>query len=129
MAVRLDKTYTFDKENLIVDTEPPLITAAYTLVGGQGVLKRGSVIGLDKTNFKGTLIATGHSAQSVFILADDVDTGSDAAKSFGCVGYRSGHFNANGLITKDSYALTTKDLEEMRCYNLYVSDAVSGEEE
>ena len=129
MAERLDKTYTFEKENLIVDTEPPLITATYTLVGGQGLLKRGSVIGLDKTKFQGTLIASEHQAQSVFILADDIDTGSDASKTFGCVGYRSGHFNLNGLITKDAYKLTDKDLEEMRRHNLYVSDAVSGEEE
>ena len=121
---RLDKTYTFDQENLIAAPYPQLIVGSYKLAAGQGVVKRGSLMEI-KEGDAGTLVDAAITAGNpVFVVADDVDT-TDAAA--GCVGYRSGHFLTDGLITKD-YTLTKADLEKLRQFNIYTSTGMPGEE-
>lgn len=121
---RLDKTYTFDQENLIAAPYPQLIVGSYKLAAGQGVVKRGSLMEI-KEGDAGTLVDAAITAGNpVFVVADDVDTTDGAA---GCVGYRSGHFFTDGLITKD-YTLTKADLEKLRQFNIYTSTGMPGEE-
>ncbi len=121
---RLDKTYTFDQENLIAAPYPQLIVGSYKLAAGQGVVKRGSLMEI-KEGDAGTLVDAAITAGNpVFVVADDVDTTDGAA---GCVGYRSGHFFTDGLITKD-YRLTKADLEKLRQFNIYTSTGMPGEE-
>ncbi len=138
---RLDKTYTFDQENLIAAPYPQLIVGSYKLAAGQGVVKRGSLMEIKegdaggvvkrgslmeiKEGDAGTLVDAAITAGNpVFVVADDVDTTDGAA---GCVGYRSGHFFTDGLITKD-YRLTKADLEKLRQFNIYTSTGMPGEE-
>ncbi len=121
---RLDKTYTFDQENLIAAPYPQLIVGSYKLAAGQGVVKRGSLMEI-KEGDAGTLVDAAITAGNpVFVVADDVDTTDGAA---GCVGYRCGHFFTDGLITKD-YKLTKADLEKLRQFNIYTSTGMPGEE-
>lgn len=121
---RLDKTYTFDQENLIAAPYPQLIVGSYKLAAGQGVVKRGSLMEI-KEGDAGTLVDAAITAGNpVFVVADDVDTTDGVA---GCVGYRSGHFFTDGLITKD-YTLTKADLEKLRQFNIYTSTGMPGEE-
>lgn len=85
-------------DNLIAGHEFPIIVKGITLVKGQGVLKRGTVLGevtasglakaVDKSKADGTQTA-------LYILTDDVDTNQDADVK--ATGYISGVFNGNAL--------------------------------
>lgn len=112
--IRKDKTYTFDVENLFTGVAPAP-TATFELVGGQGILKRGSLIALDSETGQGELIASGNEAVSFFILADDTDTGDEGAtEAVGCTGYLSGNFNQNALIVGEGYDFPAADVAQMR---------------
>ena len=66
-------------QSLFADTEVEPLTAGVVLASGQGVLKRGSVIGTVTTGGKGKLVnstATDGSQSPKYILADDADTTS-----------------------------------------------------
>ncbi len=88
----------FVPDNLIAGNEVPLLVKAVTLQAGQGVLKRGTVLGIitatglavpvNNANTDGSQIAD-------CILADDVDTtgGNVVAEA-----YISGYFNRKALI-------------------------------
>ena len=129
MVVRMDKTYTFEKENLFAAPYPQAITGTFGLAPGQGELKRGSLIAIG-TGDKGSLVAAALTAGTpVFVLADDADTGSaTTGDAIPCTGYRSGHFLDDQLITGSDYKLKAADLEKLRQFNIYTSTGVAGEE-
>lgn len=85
-------------DNLIGGHEVPLLTTKVILASGQGVLKRGSVIGIITSGGKGKLCNVAGtddgSRVAKYILAKDVDTTADAP----AVVYKSGIFNRNALI-------------------------------
>jgi hypothetical protein len=98
MAQLYSSLDTFVPDNLIAGNEVPLLVKAVTLKADQGVLKRGTVLGIitatglavpvNSTNTDGSQVADS-------ILADDVDTtgGNVVAEA-----YVSGHFNRKALI-------------------------------
>ena len=93
---------TFVQDNLIAGQEVDLLTAGITLAKNQGVIKRGTVLGIitasglaqivDSTKADGT-------QNPNCVLADDVDTGSGAATAdFPATAYVQGLFNSKALI-------------------------------
>jgi hypothetical protein len=85
-------------DNLIADTTHPIDVKSVVLQGGQGVLKRGTVLGIitasglavpvDSTKTDGSQVAD-------CILTDDVDTTDGNVTA---TAYRSGLFNRKALI-------------------------------
>lgn len=103
-----------------------LVNSAYTtdachvtVASGEGVLKRGTALAVNAAG-KAVILGTA-SATAAWILAKDVDaTEADAV----AVAYREGHFNADALIVKASYTLTSEDKAEFRKNNIILSDSL-----
>ena len=94
-------------DNLIGGTEVPLLTAGVTLLTTQGILVKGSVIGVITASGKGLLCDKNSSDGSEvgkFILTEDVDTDSGDIMS---VCYKSGIFNQDALTYGTNGAPTT----------------------
>jgi hypothetical protein len=87
-----------EPDNLIAGTKHPLDVKGITVLTGQGVLKRGTVLGVITANGKGKKVdstAADGSQAADCILTDDIDTtGGDVVTS----AYISGEFNRGALI-------------------------------
>lgn len=118
---------TFTPDNLIAGNDVPLLVKGVTLKAGQGVLKRGTVLGIitatglavpvDSTQTDGSQTAFG-------ILADDIDTGdATATENVVAAAYVSGHFNRRALIFGGT---DTADKHETRLRELgiFLSDNI-----
>jgi hypothetical protein len=85
-------------DDLIAGTKHPIDVKGITVLTGQGVLKRGTVIGLLTTGGKGKVVDSSKSdgtQTADCILTDDIDTSSaDVVTS----AYISGEFNRSALI-------------------------------
>jgi hypothetical protein len=89
---------TFTPDNLIAGSEIPLLTKAITLQGDQGIIKRGTVLGIITATGLAVPVnnaAVDGSQNADCILAVDVDTTGGAVVA---EAYRSGHFNRKALI-------------------------------
>ena len=111
---------------LVAEVTPDnLINSAYTtnachvtVAAGQGALKRGTALAVNADG-KAVILGTA-SATACWILAKDVDATAEAV----AVAYREGHFNADALIVKASYAITAADKAEFRKNNIILSEAL-----
>ena len=124
---RLDETLgAVGFDNLINGTYPPAEVYSVEVASGQGVLKRGSVLAIDTLANPLLLIddsaCTGEFPRA--ILAETVDTGSVPESKVKALAYRTGHFNANSLITGNGYELTAENKEKLRSLGILISDAV-----
>ena len=125
MAVQVNKTYTQEYDNLIAATYPELVTGSFLLTPGQKVLKRGSLLAVGEDGKAALVKETITAGTPVFVLADDVDTGTtNSGNGVSCTGYRQGHFLEDRLITGDSYKLVSADIECLRQYNIFTSTGV-----
>lgn len=118
---RLDENLgTVGFDNLINGLTPSAEVFHVQLAAGQGVLKRGTLLATADGGMVKISSATTGKANAV--LTDDVDTGDGDAVV--AVAYRTGHFNANGLIVADGYKITAADKEALRTAGILLSDAV-----
>lgn len=108
-------------DNLHAGVEVPLLTKGVKLAKGQGILKRGSVIGIVTETGLGKLVdkaATDGSQVAKYVLANDTDT-TDADVMAVC--YQSGLFRRKALIfAGDSTAVDHED--ELRTVGIYLRD-------
>ena len=105
-------------DGLLVDNNPPADVASVKLAAGE--YKRGTVV----TGAAGeNLVAASEAlvaSNATYILCDDVNAEAGQVT----FAYRTGHFNANALITGGSYALVAADKEVLRGKGILLSDAV-----
>jgi len=113
-------------DNLIGGHEIPLLTTKVTLLSGQGILKRGSVIGIISSSGsnqgKGKLCnksSSDGSQVAKYILSQDVDTTSGDAPG---IVYKTGIFNRNALIWGSGDSATSTHEDELRDVNIYLRD-------
>lgn len=115
---------TYTPDNLFANLDVTALTKAVTLAGAQGVVKRGTVLGIvtatglavpvDNAQADGSEVAD-------CILVEDVDTtdGDIVAEA-----YRTGHFNRQALIFGGDD--TAADHEgTLRKLGIYLSDNIS----
>lgn len=125
MSKRLDEVIETPKpDNLFAGIQDAEVFSV-SLAGGQGILKRGTVLALNNGAY--SVLGTATTGKANAILSDDVDTGlGDSAKedTVNAVAYRTGHFNGNVLITEDEYEITAADKEALRVAGILLSDAV-----
>lgn len=111
-------------DKLIAGHEIELLTAGVTLLGAQGVLERGSVIGIITASGKGKLCddaSVDGSEVAKYILPEDVDT-TDGDVVAEC--YKTGVFNRNELIFGGDD--TAADHEaELRDVGIHLRDSIS----
>lgn len=110
-------------DNLFVENVPEADVVVVKLAASQGVLARGTVVsGTPGGEDFAALAAAAEAAKALYVLADEVDTGSSGAVVG--IAYRTGHFNRNALIVGNEYALTAADEEILRGKGVLVSDAL-----
>jgi hypothetical protein len=111
-------------DNLISNDSIEQTLKGITILTGQGILKRGSVLGIITASVKGKLVAKASvdgSQVAKYILADDVDTTADDVVAQ-C--YESGSFNRKALIF--AAANTAADHEDsLRQYGIFLSDNIA----
>lgn len=108
-------------DNLHAGVEVPLLTKGVKLAAGQGVLLRGSVIGIVDESGLGKLCdksATDGSAVANCVLVNDSDTASADVMA---VCYQSGLFHRNALIFGGNSTADDHD-EELRAVGIYLRD-------
>jgi hypothetical protein len=112
--------------NLFAGTEVSPLTSGVTLAAGQGILKRGSVIGIVTAGGKGKLVdstASDGSQNPKYILPESTDTtGGDVFTA--C--YKTGVFNRHALVFGGS---DTADMHEaaLRLLNIHMKDEIEEE--
>ncbi|WP_110933819.1 head decoration protein [Paenibacillus bouchesdurhonensis] len=113
-------------DNLFYDTKHPTDIKAVTLKAGQGVLQRGTVVGIitdddlavivDSTKDDGSQLADS-------ILTDTIDTGgAGATDDIVTTAYSSGSFNRQALIFGGSDT-ADKHEERLRMLGIFIKDA------
>ena len=107
-------------DNLINGTYPPADVFHVEVAGGQGTLKRGTLLAAADGGM--VKIGAETTGKANAVLAESVDTGDGDAVV--AVAYRTGHFNANSLIVADGYEITAADKEALRVAGILISDAV-----
>ena len=107
-------------DNLFNGSTPAAEVFSVDVAGGQGVLERGTLLATADGGMVKISAATTGKANAV--LAESVDTGEGAAVT--AIAYRTGHFNANGLLVADGYEITAADKEALRTAGILLSDAV-----
>ena len=114
-------------ENLFNQNFPPADPFAIQLRAGQGELLRGTVLALSSGEdmvILGTEADTEETLTANCVLAESIDTGSATGTAVTGLAYRTGHFNGNKLIVKESYTITAADKEALRKGGILLSDAV-----
>ncbi len=113
-----------DPDKLIAGYDVAVLIEGVTIKSGQGVLARGSVIGIITASGKGLLCdanASDGSKVASFILAENsIDT---AAADVIATCYKTGTFNRDALIFGVNGAPTTLDAD-LRNVGIYLQDEV-----
>lgn len=115
-------------DNLIAGQDFPILSKTITIAKGQGILKRGTVLGIitasgfakkvDSTQTDGTQTAK-------YILAGDVDTGDSSATSdVGAEVYETGLFNSKALIFGGTDTVN-KHEDNLRMLGIYLKENIS----
>lgn len=112
----------FNYDELIYDTKIPITTKGITLKTGQGVLARGTVLGIVTATGQAVAVdsaAADGSEVADCILTDDIDT--NVAEPVIYTGYASGRFNRQALLFGGT---DTADKHEQRLRELgiYLKD-------
>ena len=112
-------------DKLIAGQNVPILTEGVKLLTGQGILLRGSVIGIITTGGKGKLcdsVSSDGSQAAKYILAEDsINTGTGDVLAT-C--YKTGMFNRDALIFGANGAPATLDAD-LRDVGIYLRDAIS----
>lgn len=107
-------------DNLHAGVEVPLLTKGVKLASGQGVLLRGSVIGIVTADGTGKLCnkaASDGSKVAKYVLVNDTDTTAAGV----AVCYQSGLFHRNALVFGGESTADDHD-EELRSVGIYLRD-------
>lgn len=115
---------TFVPDNLIADGSVVQTLKGITVLTGQGILTRGSVLGIITTGGKGALVAKAAvdgSEVAKFILADTIDTTS-ADVVAQC--YQSGQFNRDALVFAADNTVADHE-DSLRQYGIFLSNNIA----
>lgn len=107
-------------DNLIAKCHPAAETFGVTIPAGAGLLKRGTVLALNGSDY--SVLASGTTGKANCILADDVD--ASGGSPVVAAAYRCGHFNRKAMIVAEGYTMTTADIEELRKGGILLSDMI-----
>ena len=106
------------QDNLIAKLFPPAETFGIKVAGGEGVLKRGTVMALSGTDY--VVLDAEATGKANCVLSDPVDASGESPVT--AVAYRTGHLNRKALIVAEGYTMTAADEEELRKGGILLSD-------
>lgn len=103
---------------LIVDNDPPADAVSVKLAAGE--YQRGTVVtGTAGEELSKCAAAIG-ADKAAYIVCDDVTVEAGDVT----LAYRTGHFNADALITDGTYEISAADKEALRKEGILLSDAM-----
>jgi len=127
MSELLSKVGSVTQDNLIAKILPPAEVTGVLIAkedAAAATYKRGTVLAQSASDGKcvilGSTAATGDTLTAAYILADDVEVGTDADVS--AVAYRSGCFNKEAVTVKDGSSISAADLDNLRKYGIVFAD-------
>ena len=128
MSTLLNKDeYTVDYDKLISSGKHPVDVTIVNVESGQGVLKRGTVLSHvviqaveNIDGFDGYRVLGTNMEDAKFVIAEDVDTTSNAGNSIPVTVYKSGGFNAGALIAEPGYTIPARVYETLRTVGIYI---------
>lgn len=106
------------QDNLIAKLFPPAEPFGIKVAGGEGVLKRGTVMALSGTDY--VVLDAETTGKANCVLSDPVDASGESPVT--AVAYRTGHLNRKALIVAEGYTMTAADEEELRKGGILLSD-------
>lgn len=106
------------QDNLIAKLFPPAETFGIKVAGGEGALKRGTVMALSGTDY--VVLDAEATGKANCVLSDPVDASGESPVT--AVAYRTGHLNRKALIVAEGYTMTAADEEELRKGGILLSD-------
>lgn len=106
------------QDNLIAKLFPPAETFGIKVAGGEGVLKRGTVMALSGTDY--VVLDAEATGKANCVLSDPVYASGESPVT--AVAYRTGHLNRKALIVAEGYTMTAADEEELRKGGILLSD-------
>ncbi|MBG9548394.1 head decoration protein [Cytobacillus firmus] len=112
-------------DNLFNDVTVPLLTKSVKLQAGQGVLLRGTVLGVITASGLAVTVNSANtdgSEKADCILTDDVDTGT--TDPVVATAYSSGLFNANALIVGGTDTVD-KHKKELRTLGIFIKESLT----
>lgn len=116
----------YRQDNLIAGNLQP-VTQSITLLKGQGVLRRGTILGKNGDGLyvisKST--ATDGSQDPCAVLVDTFDTSGGNVVNAGV--YQMGEFNANHIIKDDSWTIE-KLRDATRQHSIFLKDVVTADD-
>lgn len=132
MADLYEQVGTCEYNDIFASATPTAHVATVKLAESQGVLARGTLVsGTAGGELTVVAAALGISASgsdsitvsspAVYVLAEDVDTGTEDAVY--ATAYVSGHFRREALATK-SYSLTAADVQYLRTQGILTTDSI-----
>lgn len=111
--------------NLINDTSIPVLTKSVKLKANQGVILKGTVLGVISADGLAVPVDSSKadgSERADCILTDDIDTGT--ADPVVTTAYSSGLFNSKALIVGGSDTVETHE-RELRTLGIFLKDNLS----
>lgn len=112
-------------DNLFNDVTVPVLTKSVLLQSGQGVLPRGTVLGIITASELAVTVdssKTDGSEKADCILTDDVETGDETPVV--ATAYSSGLFNANALIVGGTDTVDVHK-KELRALGIYTKESIN----
>lgn len=123
--------YKVEYDNIIYDTSHPISVNIIEMESPATILKRGTILGLDKDGgyfILGTTITSGETVttiagEAVAVVQDTIDCTKETGKVTVPV-YVSGKVNKNYLVTAENYELTDTDIIALRKNGIYVAESM-----
>ncbi|MDR3280948.1 MAG: head decoration protein [Synergistaceae bacterium] len=116
-----------EQDNLIAGPRFPVANKGVTLLEGQGLLKRGTVLGIVTAHGQAVPVdsTAGDGSNSPdCVLAEDVYTGTEPGEpGVSAVAYSAGYFIRGSLIFGGADTYATHELE-MRKLNIHLSSSI-----
>lgn len=117
----------FDYDSLIADEKFPVTQKGVTLAAGQGILKRGTLLGIITATGLAVLCdstKTDGSQTPKYILSADADTGAAGSTlNVPAAAYQSGEFNRSAVITTSGQDISNFE-DQLREFNIILKDTI-----
>jgi hypothetical protein len=117
-----------DFDGLIAGNQFPVMVKGVTLAAAQGVLTRGTLLGINSTTSLATQckkVSTDGSQTPKYILAGDTDTGAaGSTTAIPSVAYQSGVFNRSAIILASGETMDSFE-DTLRMNNIILTDSMA----
>lgn len=115
----LENIATSENDELVYDATQPIQTKTVKLPSGDGIVERGTIVALSDEGDAAVWEAGDTSGAASYIVADDVDTGTDDGSTVVALVYCAGKFTREAVA--QAAALTAAAEKELENAGIYLA--------